>query len=180
MMSRLAVWVMLSVLVVVACGSDVAQSKGVGDACRTSGECGEGLFCELGGLYPSCNDTAEAVCAPRPDTCDGATPYPVCGCDGNVYESPCEAQRAGTNPEGDDCTPPPDLASCGNTFCDPTTSLCATVGDAGQRCHSLPSTCDGTVDCDCLGSDWACDGFGDSSYMSCDEGESLLFVHCGF
>jgi hypothetical protein len=41
-----------------------------------------------------CDLTREAECVPRPVEC-AAEEWPVCGCDGATYPSPCEAIRAG-------------------------------------------------------------------------------------
>lgn len=71
-----------------------APSCSIGTStCMGDGECGLGEYCEVGtggcGARGSCR-VAPAACE-RPST----TSATVCGCDGMVYESACEAHRAG-------------------------------------------------------------------------------------
>jgi hypothetical protein len=171
-------WQCLAIIFMAACGSTVSTGpKGPGESCTASSDCADGLYCELGALYPSCDDPTEATCEPRPESCEAMT-APVCGCDGAVYGSWCAARLAGTNPYGRDCEPGPGLASCGSTFCDPSISFCGTLGDGGQSCQPLPTSCQGSLDCGCFESDWRCDGFFD--IPMCSDGDAILFVHCGF
>jgi hypothetical protein len=96
-------------------GSDVDEGDAGVEAGKDSGAlkaCGKNGYACLGTEWCSfdppgtCSATAEGLCKPRPPSCPTSCPG-VCGCNGQVYCSACEATRAGT-----------DVA--GNTACFPT------------------------------------------------------------
>ncbi len=62
--------------------------------------CPEGAFCEYGALDPSffCTESGCGLCAWIPDDCPPED-NPDCGCDGRVYENPCERRRAHVGPD---------------------------------------------------------------------------------
>lgn len=97
------------------------------DACKKSGACDEGLFCQP----MSCGSSAGA-CAPAPTSCPklGLACQPVCGCDGNTYCAGCDVQLARVaiaHPGTCGCdvsqwTTGPDGAPPSGSFVDPQTS----------------------------------------------------------
>jgi len=62
--------------------------------------CPEGAFCEYGAMDPSfiCTESGCGFCAWIPDDCPPED-NPDCGCDGRVYENPCERRRAHVGPD---------------------------------------------------------------------------------
>jgi len=78
-------------------------------ACTSNDECDDG-FC----FYvpaAACGERAAGLCFPNPMSCEGAELAPVCGCDGQTYESQCAADLAsvGVASEGE-------CATCELTF----------------------------------------------------------------
>lgn len=62
--------------------------------------CPDGALCEYGVIDPSfiCTDDGCGLCAWIPDECEPEDD-PACGCDGVVYENPCERRRAEAQPD---------------------------------------------------------------------------------
>jgi hypothetical protein len=60
---------------------------------RTVGTCAADEYCAY--LQECGVVDGSAICVPRPTSCE-ASDQPVCGCDGNSYESLCEAAAAGS------------------------------------------------------------------------------------
>ncbi|APR86182.1 Hypothetical protein A7982_11531 [Minicystis rosea] len=102
----------------------------------------------------------DASCHLRSSACDSV--LPVCGCDGKVYPSECQAHAAGIDIGGGppgleqcahDLTPQGSFA-CGPYFCDAATTYCAYgQGDQSDRvtkCVPLPAACTGVPSCDCV------------------------------
>ena len=121
--------------------SGTATGGGEREACGTSDDCPESMFCSFEG--GSC-DPGVGVCSPR---CEHTgVSQPTCGCDGNVYDSNCEASSEGVAKGMDVCPTPPGLFPCGWLFCDPTVSYCLQeLGDTGEvyiedgyTCSDLP------------------------------------------
>jgi hypothetical protein len=87
------------------CTDDSDPEDGVGEGGRcgglTAATCADGLFCD----YPdgfNCGITdGSGTCQPRPTVCVPVIDE-VCGCDGEPYSSPCDAQRAGTDVSSDE------------------------------------------------------------------------------
>ena len=120
--------------------------------------CVEGAFCDRGDReYPVCGELG--VCVATPGTCE-PDDRPVCGCDGQLYASPCAAAMAGVGHSGAvGCEPPVGKFSCGLAFCDlageycehtlghggPETSKCVALdcppGATGCACITDPSPC---------------------------------------
>ena len=166
----------------VACGDSTSSGREVvndGPDWPSCGEekCGADEFCDYrwhwcsvisgqgggGGVPRKCED--------RSASCD--TELPVCGCDGNVYASQCDAQQAGVDigawadaADGPRCqSTPAGRFPCGPWFCDPNVAYCDyQIGDVGDRhvsCQPLPSSCGGQASCACLESlpgYWKCTG----------------------
>src|SRR5689334_18915358 len=96
-MTRLAMVLGLA-LAAVACGGDDGPGLGAGESCGgfRGSMCSAGYYCD----YPEAALCGAAdgigTCQPRPDLCTPVV-QTVCGCDGNRYNSPCEAHRAGVD-----------------------------------------------------------------------------------
>jgi hypothetical protein len=76
----------------------------------------------------------------------------VCGCDGRLYRSPCEAD--GFHADGG-CEPPEGTFRCGTTFCTHGTQYCQrwtydTVSYASYFCGDLAAGCPATATCACV------------------------------
>ena len=138
-------------------GTGVGGTGGGGTCAR----CGPDAFCDYS--YHWCGPPSDELhedppsCADKPTNC-GTVYDPVCGCDGQVYDSECEAHSQGVDTGAETCDPqvtPSGLFPCGFRYCDPTTSYCTHVeGDTGDRdfsCVALPNGCDPTApSCSCL------------------------------
>jgi len=93
------------------------------------------------------------TCVPRPQDC--ITPENiVCGCDGKLYRSECDANASG----GVDtkaialCPTPPGMFQCGTLFCAHGTQYCRVTTREGSSsnayaCVDLPGGC---TQCACL------------------------------
>ena len=68
----------------------------------TGQPCGTKEFCDFPDDMCGAND-GTGTCKPRPELCQPAE-IPVCGCDGAMHRTACEAQQAGTDVSLD--TPP--------------------------------------------------------------------------
>jgi hypothetical protein len=88
-------------------GADIAH-EGIcaGEACTADADCAPNQFCQRDGAC-----TEEGVCQIKSDACFDKS-SPVCGCDGEVYDSPCMAHVYGVSvADAEDCAldpvPPP-------------------------------------------------------------------------
>ena len=121
------------------------------------GLCAEGYFCDYG--LDSCGVYDAVLCDPdlgycrlAATSCDVAGP--VCGCDGHLHASECEAQSAGADIDVRGCDPgltPQGAFPCGETYCDPTNEYClygeGDTCDDHYDCHLLDPRCnDGSGD----------------------------------
>jgi hypothetical protein len=169
---------LLGLVFLLACGgsSHSASDAGPGDGASDDGSSGGGSVC--GGFAPkSCSATEycdyadngcgvgdmTGTCKPRPDLCPvsatGEPPAivatPTCACDGTVYGSECDANRAGfdVNAHGT-CNVPPGQFACGSTRCLIANQYCRrqphAKGPDTFSCLALPSACSGNQDCACL------------------------------
>ncbi len=85
-------------------GADIAYD-GIctGDACIADDDCAPNQFCQRDG-----NCGGEGVCEIKADSCVDK-PSPICGCDGELYDSPCMAHVHGVSVAGsEDCAINPD------------------------------------------------------------------------
>lgn len=85
-------------------GADIAYD-GIctGDACVADDDCAPNQFCQRDG-----DCTGEGVCEIKADSCVDK-PSPICGCDGELYDSPCMAHVHGVSvASSEDCAINPD------------------------------------------------------------------------
>ena len=84
----------------------------------------------------------------------------VCGCDGRVYESACEAYRVDVDiGPATGCATPEGRLLCGNGFCHPATQYCCEFSPSQPGwCRLLPAACQNqpTPDCACLANPQVC------------------------
>ena len=70
-----------------------ARPDDPGTPCGTNLDCMAHEYCAGGAIDDRC--LSAGYCRPRETSCSGAEPSPVCGCDGQTYESSCAAIAAG-------------------------------------------------------------------------------------
>jgi len=83
-----------------ACSGSDDGGPGSGATCGGFGglQCPDSEFCDY--ATDSCGAADETgTCRARPTTC-GAFPQPTCACDGMIYDSVCDANRAGVDVRG--------------------------------------------------------------------------------
>ena len=124
--------------------------------CSSDADCGTGEVCVT--MPGHCGDpTAPAACVAVPDQCPMLGLMPVCGCDGNTYDTVCEALLAGVaiDHEGSceaPCTSNADCAA-GSTCMTPPGHC-----DADGRCVPTPTDCPLMMPafpvCSCDGTDY--------------------------
>lgn len=108
---------------------DAASSgaeAGTGLSCAEPDECLGAEFCEYG-----VRCLGPGRCRARPTSCNSSSP--VCGCDGELYESECEANRMGIDALG---APP----------CTAGATMCSSNADCGPRRY-----CARGASCDAIG-----------------------------
>lgn len=156
---RCFVWCVLGGLVFAACKSSEPRAKAAPDAgaiaaavdasagCRSNDACAPDEYCAFSPELCGKGQKAGA-CRPRPAVC--AAEYdPVCGCDGNHYESACAAHAAGVDLAvmGRCREAIPSYVACGKHYCDARTSYCeiflSDVFDlpTDYFCRPLPPSC---------------------------------------
>lgn len=160
---------MLGLVFLLACGgsSHSALDAGPGDGSSSSGgsvcggpartPCASTEYCDYADNGCGIGDLTGA-CKQRPDLCPISATIvatPTCACDGTIYSSECDANRAGVdvNAHGT-CDVPAGQFACGTTRCLIATQYCRrqphVQGPDSFVCLPLPSTCSGTVGCPCL------------------------------
>ncbi len=127
--------------------------------CTTNADCGANELCRFG-TFGCGGGSKIGFCDGRPDPITCGTGGPVCGCDGEVYESRCAASVAGTaitDAPGTDCdaervpcTDDPNGLRCfvANEWC-ALQSPESSFPDTCQRFGGTVTPCS-TLDCDCL------------------------------
>jgi hypothetical protein len=139
--------------------------------------CCEGLYCmtfvdgcgggECSSLPPLCEPESECG---NPSICASFEQTPVCGCDGNLYDTRCDAHRVGFD-VGDVCgaeLTPAGHFPCGPFYC-VAGEYCAFYDNNdsgieeknGYRCEAIPEACDGISEeealCQCIEpANWGC------------------------
>ena len=87
----------------------------------------------------------------------------VCGCDGTVYQTVCEANEARVDITfADQCAAPQGTYACGTDFCARYTTYCHELdyegSDSGDiSCEPIPSECASAPSCECLVDWWSFD-----------------------
>jgi hypothetical protein len=198
-------WLLVALLGT-AC-SDSSGDSGTGDAANESGESGQedstedtettgengppcdGTTCASGEYCDWANNRCESggpepsMCRPIPQDCE--TPdnpdFTVCGCDGNVYESICEANAAGTDIGEDTCTPPNGMFACGWKLCTLETEVCQYQPNSEGyahwwSCDPTPPECIDDYSCACIQPVY--DQLSACSYTNCSDDLGVR-VLCG-
>ena len=155
-----------SELVAGGSGQSDNQGTGAGGAIGTGGATGTGAGGSAGtgaggaGGAPCSTATCGGVgqycstCGPRAGTCvdgpaDCSEPEQiVCGCDGNLYRSPCDANLAHVDVVNG-CETPPGKFRCGTQFCTSGAQYCVRYLFA-YACADLPAACGTTPTCACI------------------------------
>jgi len=152
-------------------GEGGAQGEGGADGnCLSNDDCIASQYCVHWWATSECSagTIPEASwCVDRAETCDPDVGRPVCGCDGEVYASGCEASMAGVALDsGNACDAPAGTFDCLQGFCD-AGDVCAIERDGDNvfpRCEPLPEACGAEASCGCIitdrtdGTDCACEG----------------------
>jgi hypothetical protein len=128
--------------------SAARQSVASAGACAVScggpdkATCSSGTYCKY--ADGSCGaGAAIGTCTTIPSTCAGATPSPVCGCDGKTYDSACAAQAAGISVSATGacaCGGPENIPCEEGKFCQLTVGSCGQASPSGT-CVTIPKTC---------------------------------------
>ena len=152
---RLSFLLFLAGVVITGCGSTVDDQ----DA---------GPRCPAGEIFrfvdDSCGKASSAgSCGALATGCDSVDL--TCGCDGNVYQSVCEAHQAGVDITfADQCAAPPDMFACGHAYCTRDTTFCHDFPEdsgGGAYCDSMPPECASAPSCACIQKS--------SSYDECED-----------
>jgi hypothetical protein len=116
--------------------------------------CPSDQFCD----FPdnSCGGADQTgTCKPKPGACP-AVVLPLCGCDGTVYSSECNANSAGVDvADNGHCTPPSGQFECGSGFCTHGSDYCQVIGSdappfqSSYTCKPLPAACGAMPSCAC-------------------------------
>ncbi len=159
---------LLVVLGVDGCRPRSTNAADAGVACTIAG-CAADEYCAFTpGLCGK--GKRPGACRARPTACTSAY-VPVCGCDGHVYRSECDAHAAGVDLDVNGrCREhaAADWAPCGARFCDARVAYCEIVlSDVFElptdfTCKPLPASC--LVDraarsCDCFPKETRCLSF---------------------
>jgi hypothetical protein len=122
-----------------------------GDVCGglLGEQCADDEYCDYAPEAICGRADATGVCVPKPQACD-LIYAPVCGCDGQTYDSACFANLEGVSVERDgECETEPNPVCGGITgaqcesgnFCNfPIETMCG-AGDQTGTCEPIPSAC---------------------------------------
>jgi len=125
------------------CGNSVAVE------CTETSDCSDpDQYCAK--VKGSCDGSGTCKVKPDKATCKDAKKGDVCGCDGDLYSSECEANHAGFSIKNDGaCAPPTEEKQCkSNEKClDDTTYCLFSEGDCGKTvagfCTTMNIECNG-------------------------------------
>ena len=124
-------------------GCDARNPCAAGQWCVfPDGQCGKGA------ASGSCNAISDLPCAASP----------VCGCDGKVHPTACDAAGAGVDTtDAVNCPAPAGEVACGGTYCTAATQACRegraatpTGCQATVACAPIPAECSAQPTCACL------------------------------
>jgi hypothetical protein len=119
-------------------------------------QCAADEFCDFPRNGCGVSDE-QGICVKRPQGCPEALiAEPVCGCNGQVFGSVCDANTQGFDVDANhNCPVPPGVFACGFRECDLNGTYCEALGsDIGNEpdvftCKGIPP-CPGPTDCQCL------------------------------
>lgn len=132
-------------------------ARGTGQACGapTDPPCAPGQFCDL--PDNRCGAGVHGVCETAPVSVCSAIERQVCGCDGVVYPSACQANLAGSDvSKAAACAAPTGTFRCGWIYCRRDSEYCSSVeGGAVSfpgtfQCLAMPAACGSSPSCACL------------------------------
>ena len=134
-------------------GSTSSGDECLGGGCPGPGECidtadcGPGEYCRFLELCHPFGD-----CVPKSEACGGPATE-VCGCDGKVYASRCDAAAAGESVHVSltECSEPPEgQFPCGSGYCTVGVEYCRQDADDEIGCAAMPNGCEATPTCSCI------------------------------
>jgi hypothetical protein len=135
--------------------SESAETETAGDGDLQCGEstCASAEYCNW--LDNKCGMVPDTpMCRANEENC--AADQPVCGCDGEVYPSACEANAVGIDVGEFTCEPPAGRFGCGTRLCSLDTEVCEHVPSAGfapasvWTCLAVPPECANDWTCACI------------------------------
>jgi len=138
------------------CGTTGTGGAGGGGFCGGIAgiPCAADEYCDFSDDLCGGNDNG-GVCLKRPLGCPDNF-WPTCGCDGQVYANPCDANGHGVDVnDGASCKPPSGSVGCGPHFCAAGQEYCERdTSDVGGpstfTCKPLPPLCEAPPSCACL------------------------------
>ena len=169
---RAAAVFLLALITVTSCRTrsvSTDHDAGAARACTTNAACAPTEYCAFEPRL--CGKGARpGVCRARPLECHEAY-APVCGCDGKIARSECEAHAAGIDLDVNGRCPErvPGWIACGARLCDAHTSYCEIIlSDVVElptdyTCKPLPPACvpqgDIAQKCSCFPAGTRCSSF---------------------
>ena len=155
-------------------GAGEAGSGGDIDCSKTP--CGGGEICQ-----PYAGGCESTVGRCLPPSAVGCVSGRVCGCDGAIHESYCDALGAGTKPTDlSRCEPPNDAVECLDKYCDLETEACQmneeTTCAAGQCFPDCPGQTTATYSV-CVPRPERCEDV-DQEQCSCAEKDGGVTIEC--